>query len=111
MTYTEQNELPFSIKPRELIIATVAAFSVYFALFGVGFQSDASDVVAATTKADRLPLAGEPTCAGQAWGNWNKQCLEALAGRDNLRLVPTHTVEVRDENRRLSILIREPSRS
>lgn len=115
MAYTDHgawhNAAPFNLSFREVAIATAAALTVYFTLFGVGISSDASDVMSAGTKMDRMPLAGEPACAGQAWGAWSQDCLNALTQKENLQLAPSRTVEFRDGERQLSILVREPAKS
>ncbi|PTW60102.1 hypothetical protein C8N35_105102 [Breoghania corrubedonensis] len=118
MAYTEHDtfhmSLPFSIRPRELTVATAAALVVFFlALFGISFgTAGAGDVVSASPmKSDRHAIGYEDACAGQAWGNWNESCLKALSKRQDLRLAPSRTVEFRDTGRQLSVLQRQPSNS
>lgn len=95
---------------REFAIATAAAVAVFAA--GYTFVQDFTATPAnahVATKSDRVPLAGESVCAGQAWGAWSQDCLEKFAtdhGAENLRLIPTRTVEVRDVAARTSTLVR-----
>ncbi|WP_321340890.1 hypothetical protein [Breoghania sp.] len=116
MAYTESDSFnsafPFNISLRELVISTAAAMTIFLGLFGVSFAPAHDDMqTGAAMKSDRLAIGGEQACAGQAWGNWNDACLQALSGKDNLRLAPNRTVEFTDTNRNLTVLTRMPTQS
>ncbi|AXS40557.1 hypothetical protein D1F64_11425 [Breoghania sp. L-A4] len=105
---------------RELAIATAAALIVFFGgvqlITGVTADNGIGAIPAAAQKMDRLPLGGNVTCSGQAWGAWSEECLNAIgqtrgARSNGLRVIAIETVEIRDEARNTSTLVRQPTDS
>ncbi|WP_321504134.1 hypothetical protein [Breoghania sp.] len=116
MAYTENDSFstafPFSIRLRELVLASAAAMTIFLGLFGVSFAPAHDNTqVTGEIKGDRLALGGEEACAGQAWGNWNDACLKALSQKQDVRLVPSRTVDFHQTDRNLTVLAKMPSQS
>lgn len=108
--FSSDAEKPF-VNLRELAIATVAALVVFFSAMQMIVAITTPSMSEFAQKADRLPLAGEVACEGQAWGNWSQECLDTITGSGNahqLRLIATETVETRDAAANLSVLTRRP---
>lgn len=90
-------------------LLSAAAFVTAVTLAGPILATDAAQ--AGEKKQDRLPVASAQTnpCENQILGSMTDECVHKIVESAKIRHVQTTVVEVRDEDARISTLIRVPS--
>lgn len=88
---------------------SAAGLVVAAALVGPVFTADIAS--AGEKKADRLPIAAasQNTCESQILGSMTDECVQKIVDGATIKTVKTTVVELRDEDARISTLVRMPS--
>ncbi|MEP3277019.1 MAG: hypothetical protein ABJN26_02495 [Stappiaceae bacterium] len=90
---------------RVLLAGTVTSLVVFGGAFALTSSEAQSGPVSA--KSDRLSVINEAVCDGQTWGAWSKECLDEITER-SVRTIGTVTIENRDTQNNVSVLVRKP---
>lgn len=88
---------------------SAAGLVVAVALVGPVLTPDIAS--AAEKKSDRLPVAAmsQNTCESQILGSMTDECVQKIVDGASIKTVKTTVVELRDEDARISTLVRMPS--
>lgn len=90
-------------------LLSAAAFVTAVTLAGPILATDAAH--AGEKKQDRLPVASAQTnpCENQILGSMTDECVHKIVEGAKIKHVQTTVVEIRDEDARISTLVRVPS--